>query len=148
MVDDDLAPDAEEALAQGASTAALLLLRARAAQELARHQNGDLLRRLLDGTADPAGAAHRLGMGLGPDGNPAPVRVAAFVLDSSVSAADVEQTALRLLDLVRLQCEARYGRHAVVLVDGVVYALLRRSGSVAERPGGEQTATEGWRRTS
>ncbi|MET7775639.1 helix-turn-helix domain-containing protein [Streptomyces mirabilis] len=126
VVDDGgLAPDAEEALAQGASTAALLLLRARAAQELARHQNGDLLRRLLDGTADdPAGAAHRLGMGLGPDGNPAPVRVAAFVLDSSVSAVDVEQTALRLLDLVRLQCEARYGRHAGVLVDGVVYALL------------------------
>ncbi|GGN53310.1 transcriptional regulator [Streptomyces albiflavescens] len=125
VVDDgNLAPDAEEALAQGASTAALLLLRARAAQELARHQNGDLLRRLLDGTADPAGAAHRLGLGLGPDGNPAPVRVAAFVLDSAVSAADVEQTALRLLDLVRLQCEARYGRHACVLVDGVVYALL------------------------
>jgi hypothetical protein len=125
VVDDgNLAPDAEEALAQGASTAALLLLRARAAQELARHQNGDLLRRLLDGTADPAGAAHRLGLGLGPDGEPAPVRVAAFVLDSAVSAADVEQTALRLLDLVRLQCEARYGRHACVLVDGVVYALL------------------------
>jgi hypothetical protein len=125
VVDDgNLAPDAEEALAQGASTAALLLLRARAAQELARHQNGDLLRRLLDGTADPAGAAHRLGLGLAPDGSPAPVRVAAFVLDSAVSAADVEQTALRLLDLVRLQCEARYGRHACVLVDGVVYALL------------------------
>jgi hypothetical protein len=135
VVDDGgLAPDAEEALAQGASTAALLLLRARAAQELARHQNGDLLRRLLDGTADPAGAAHRLGMGLGPDGNPAPVRVAAFVLDSSVSAADVEQTALRLLDLVRLQCEARYGRHAVVLVDGVVYALLPALGERGGAP--------------
>ncbi|WP_406477269.1 PucR family transcriptional regulator [Streptomyces sp. NBC_01615] len=131
VVDDgSLAPDAEEALAQGASTAALLLLRARAAQELARHQNGDLLRRLLDGTADPAGAAHRLGFGLGPDGNPAPVRVAAFVLDSAVSAADVEQTALRLLDLVRLQCEARYGRHACVLTDGVVYALLPALGEL------------------
>jgi len=131
VVDDgSLAPDAEEALVQGASTAALLLLRARAAQELARHQNGDLLRRLLDGTADPAGAAHRLGFGLGPDGNPAPVRVAAFVLDSAVSAADVEQTALRLLDLVRLQCEARYGRHACVLTDGVVYALLPALGEL------------------
>ncbi|MFF8020892.1 PucR family transcriptional regulator [Streptomyces sp. NPDC007896] len=136
VVDDGgLAPDAEEALVQGASTAALLLLRARAAQELARHQNGDLLRRLLDGTADPAGAAHRLGLGLGPDGNPAPVRVAAFVLDSSVSAADVEQTSLRLLDLVRLQCEARYGRHAGVLVDGVVYALLP---AVGERGGARE----------
>lgn len=141
VVDDgDLAPDAEEALAQGASTAALLLLRARAAQELARHQNGDLLRRLLDGTADLAGAAHRLGLGLGPDGNPAPVRVAAFVLDSTVSAADVEQTALRLLDLVRLQCEARYGRHAGVLVDGVVYALLPALG---ERGGARDSTPAG-----
>ncbi|MGW4976387.1 PucR family transcriptional regulator [Streptomyces mirabilis] len=146
VVDDGgLAPDAEEALAQGASTAALLLLRARAAQELARHQNGDLLRRLLDGTADPAGAAHRLGMGLGPDGNPAPVRVAAFVLDSSVSAADVEQTSLRLLDLVRLQCEARYGRHAGVLVDGVVYALLPAFGERggAREPQGPRKRTNG-----
>lgn len=121
VVDDGrLAPDAEEALSQGASTAALLLLRARAAQELARHQEGDLLRRLLEGTADPASAAHRLG--------PEAVRVAAFVLDSTVSAPDGQQTALRLLDLVRLQCEARYGRHACVLVDGVVYALLPAPG--------------------
>ncbi|KUJ43039.1 transcriptional regulator [Streptomyces sp. NRRL F-5122] len=116
VVDDGrLAPDAGKALAQGASTAALLLLRVRAARELARHQDGDLLRRLLDGTADPA-AAQRLG--------PEPVRVAAFVLDAAVSAPDDAQTALRLLDLVRLRCESRYGRHACVLVDRVVYALL------------------------
>ncbi|MFF4211115.1 PucR family transcriptional regulator [Streptomyces sp. NPDC001796] len=129
VVDDGrLAPDAEEALARGASTAALLLLRARAARELARHQDGALLRRVLEGAADPAAAAHRLGLQA--------VRVAAFVLDcdstvsapSASSAPDDEQTTLRLLDLVRLQCEARYGRHACVLVDGVVYALLPASG--------------------
>ncbi|MFI9242104.1 PucR family transcriptional regulator [Streptomyces sp. NPDC053086] len=113
-----LAPDAEDTLAQGASTAALLLLRARAARELARHGGSDLLRRLLDGTAaDPASAAARLGA----DG---PARVAAFALDSAASVPDTERTALRLLDVVRLQCEARYGRHACVLVDGVVYAVL------------------------
>ncbi|QJS11686.1 helix-turn-helix domain-containing protein [Streptomyces argyrophyllae] len=113
-----LAPDAEDTLAQGASTAALLLLRARAARELALHRGGDLLRRLLDGTADdPATAAARLGV----DG---PARVAAFVLDSAASVPDAERTALRLLDVVRLQCEARYGRHACVLLDGVVYAVL------------------------
>ncbi|MFI2758268.1 PucR family transcriptional regulator [Streptomyces echinatus] len=113
-----LAPDAEDTLVQGASTAALLLLRARAARELARHRGGDLLRRLLDGTAaDPATAAARLGV----DG---PARVAAFALDSAASVPDAERTALRLLDVVRLQCEARYGRHACVLVDGVVYAVL------------------------
>ncbi|MEV6026209.1 helix-turn-helix domain-containing protein [Streptomyces sp. NPDC052036] len=126
VVDDGrLAPDAEEALARGASTAALLLLRARAARDLARHQDGDLLRRLLDGTADPAAAGHRLGLDT--------VRVAAFVPASPASAPDGEQTALRLLDLVRLQCEARYGRHACVLVDGVVYALLPASGDRAQR---------------
>lgn len=121
VVDDGtLAPDAEETLAQGASTAALLLLRARAAQELARHQNSDLLRRLLDGTADPSTAFSRLGL-------EGAVRVAAFVLDAA-SLPDAEQTALRLLDVVRLQCEARYGRHACVLVDGVVYAVLPAPG--------------------
>ncbi|NEW69369.1 PucR family transcriptional regulator [Streptomyces rhizosphaericus] len=120
VVDDGtLAADAEEALAQGASTAALLLLRARAAQELSRHMTGDLLRRLLDGTAEPATAAERLGLAPG-----TPVRVAAFALEGAAGAPDGEQAALRLLDLVRLQCEARYGRHACVLVDGVVYALL------------------------
>ncbi|WP_353942861.1 helix-turn-helix domain-containing protein [Streptomyces sp. HUAS MG91] len=119
-----LAPDAEHALARGASTAALLLLRARAAQELSRHLGGDLLRRVLDGTVDAGGAAHRLGLGAGDD----PVRVAAFAPAGPESAPDVARTALRLLDLVRLHCEARYGRHACVLLDGVVYALLPASG--------------------
>ncbi|MEV6051093.1 helix-turn-helix domain-containing protein [Streptomyces sp. NPDC052107] len=117
-----LAPDAEDTLAQGASTAALLLLRSRAARELARHRGSELLRRLLDGTAaDAATAAGRLGLA-------GPARVAAFVLDSAAGVPDTERTALRLLDVVRLQCEARYGRHAGVLVDGVVYAVLPGSG--------------------
>jgi sugar diacid utilization regulator len=124
VVDDGtLAADARETLVQGASTAALLLLRARAAQELARHQNSDLLRRLLDGTADAVTAADRLGV-------EGPVRVAAFVLDVA-GLPDAEQTGLRLLDVVRLQCEARYGRHACVPVDGVVYALLPAAGEYA-----------------
>ncbi|MCT9077246.1 PucR family transcriptional regulator [Streptomyces fulvoviolaceus] len=126
VVDDGtLAPDAEETLAQGASTAALLLLRARAAQELTRHQNSELLRRLLDGTADASTSVR----GLGLEGS---VRVAAFVLDAA-SLPDTEQTLLRLLDVVRLQCEARYGRHACVLVDGVVYALLPAPGERHKR---------------
>ncbi|MDJ1132095.1 PucR family transcriptional regulator [Streptomyces iconiensis] len=116
-----LAADAEEGLAQGASTAALLLLRARAAQELTRHQEADLVRRLLDGTAEASTAAHRLGWDT--------VRVAAFVLDAAASVPDAERTSLRLLDVVRLQCEARYGRHACVLLDGVVYALLPAPGA-------------------
>ncbi|MFE7114221.1 PucR family transcriptional regulator [Streptomyces sp. NPDC057654] len=115
-----LAGDAEETLAQGASTAALLLLRARAAQELAHHQNTDLVRRLLNGTADPRAAARRLGWDA--------VRVAAFAIDSAASVPDAERTSLRLLDVVRLQCEARYGRQACALLDGVVYGLLPAPG--------------------
>ncbi|MEU8027363.1 helix-turn-helix domain-containing protein [Streptomyces sp. NPDC049099] len=130
VVDDGaLAPDAEDTLAQGASTAALLLLRARAARELARHRGGELLRRLLDGTAAEATtAAERLGIA-------GPARVAAFVLalDFAGSVPDTERTASRLLDVVRLQCEARYGRHAGVLVDGVVYAVLPGPGERHKR---------------
>ncbi|MGW7528548.1 PucR family transcriptional regulator [Streptomyces sp. NPDC054783] len=121
-----LAPDAEDTLAQGASTAALLLLRARAARELARHRGSELLRRLLGGSADAATAAERLGIA-------GPARVAAFVLDSAAGVPDAERTALRLLDVVRLQCEARYGRHAGVLVDGVVYAVLPGPGERHKR---------------
>ena len=124
VVDDGtLAADAAQTLVQGASTAALLLLRARAAQELARHRAGDLLRRVLDGTADAAESAARLGV-------EGPLRVAAFALDTA-GLPDAEQTGLRLLDVVRLHCEARYGRHACVLVDGVVYAVLPAVGSDA-----------------
>ncbi|MEU6506544.1 helix-turn-helix domain-containing protein [Streptomyces sp. NPDC046942] len=129
-----LAPDAEDTLAQGASTAALLLLRARAARELARHRGSELLRRLLDGTAaDPPTAAERLGLA-------GPAQVAAFVLDSAASVPDAERTALRLLDVVRLQCEARYGRHAGVLVDGVVYAVLPGPGAREQGRAGVERA--------
>ncbi len=134
-----LAADAEKTLAQGASTAALLLLRTRLAKELARDQNSDLVRRLLDGSAD-ASAAHRLGWDA--------VRVAAFVLDSAASVPDAERTLLRLLDVVRLQCEGRYGRHACVLLDGVVYALLPASGNHAgeHAPQEQRTADRRHRR--
>ncbi|MFD5384864.1 PucR family transcriptional regulator [Streptomyces sp. NPDC127074] len=125
-----LAAGVEETLVQGASTAALLLLRARVARELARDQNTYLIRRLLEGSADASTAAHRLGWDA--------VRVAAFVLDSSASVPDAERTLLRLLDVVRLQCEARHGQHGCVLLDGVVYALLPAPG----KQGGEHRAQE------
>ncbi|MEV5597466.1 helix-turn-helix domain-containing protein [Streptomyces sp. NPDC052496] len=128
-----LAPDAEQTLARGASTAALLLLRARAAQELARHQNTDLVRRLLNGSADASAAAHRLGWDA--------VRVAAFVPASAASVPDAERTSLRLLDVVRLQCEVRYGRHACALLDGVVYALLPAPGEHGGPPAPQHRRT-------
>ncbi|MFD8864863.1 PucR family transcriptional regulator [Streptomyces sp. NPDC059590] len=114
-----LAKDAEEVLAQGASMAALHLLQARAAEELVRRQHGDLLRRVLDGGASAALVAPQLGLR-----EDDPVRVVAFALAGDLSVPSGEQAALRLVELVRLQCEARYGQHACVLVGGIVYALL------------------------
>ncbi len=123
MVDDVSGPlgrDADEALVQAASLAALHLLAARTAADQASRQRADLLRRLL---ADPASAplvAPQLGLDVD-----APVAVAAFVIASSAAdGALAAHAALRFTDLVSLHCEAQYGRHGCALVDGTVYALL------------------------
>lgn len=123
-----LASNAEEALAQGAAMAALHLLRARATEELARRQHGDLLRRVLDGGESAGVIAPQLGLA-----EDEPVRVAAFTLAGDASPLAVERAALRLVDLVGLQCEARYGRHACVLSGRTVYALLPAAAEAAER---------------
>lgn len=134
-----LAADAAQSLAQGAATAALLLLRARVTQGLTLDRNTDLVRRLLTGSgsasdsAEASTAAHRLGWDA--------VRVAAFALGSGASVPDAERTLLRLQDVVRLQCEARYGRHACVSLDGVVYALLPAPGEHAEAREPQQRLT-------
>ncbi|MGH3187532.1 MAG: hypothetical protein ACRDOL_09785, partial [Streptosporangiaceae bacterium] len=123
VVDDvsgTLGDDADEALAQAASLAALHLLAARTAADQARRQRADLLRRLL---ADPA-SAPLVAPQLGLDAD-APVAVAAFILASvSADGALGAHAALRFTDLVSLHCEAQYGRHGCALVDGTVYALL------------------------
>jgi PucR C-terminal helix-turn-helix domain/GGDEF-like domain len=118
--DGTLGSGAEQALAEAASTAALHLLAARTAADLARRLGGDLLRRVL---ADPGSAAVVAPqLGLSAD---APVAVAAFVaLSAGPGGALAAHTALRFTDLVSLHCEAHYGRHGCALIDGTVYALL------------------------
>jgi PucR C-terminal helix-turn-helix domain/GGDEF-like domain len=116
----DLGPDAEQALAEAADTAALHLLTARTAADLARRQRGDLLRRLLADPASAALVAPQLGLA-----SDVPVAVAAF----AVAAGDRDgvlaaHAAMRLTDLVSLHCEAHYGQHGCALIDGIVYALL------------------------
>jgi hypothetical protein len=113
-------PDAEQALTEAANIAALHLLAARTASDRARHERGDLLRRVL---ADP-GSAALVASQLGVSAD-APVAVAAFIVVSSqpdgVLAA---HAAMRFTDLVSLHCEAHFGRHGCALIDGTVYALL------------------------
>ena len=113
-------PAAELALAEGADLAALHLLHARAADDLARRQRGELLRRVLDDPDSAALVAPQLG--LDPD---APVAVAAFLLDSDdPGSAATARAALQLADLVNLHCEAHYSRHGCALIERTVYALL------------------------
>ncbi|HEX4091493.1 MAG TPA: helix-turn-helix domain-containing protein [Trebonia sp.] len=113
-------PGVEQALGQAANIAGLHLLAARTASDHARHQRGDLLRRVL---ADPASAALVAPqLGLSAD---APIAVAAFlIVTGEPEAALAGQAAMRLTDLVSLHCEAHFGRHGCALVDGTVYALL------------------------
>jgi hypothetical protein len=115
-----LGPEADQALAEAANLAALHMLAARTDADLARRQRGDLLRRLLADPASAALVAPQLGLNADAD-----VAVAAFVIVSGdpdgVLAA---HAAIRFTDLVSLHCEAHYGRHGCVLIDGTVYALL------------------------
>jgi hypothetical protein len=118
--DGGLGAEADRALAGAADVAALHLLTARTAADLARRQRGDLLRRLL---ADPASAAIVAPqLGLNAD---APVAVAAFIVASADPDGIVAaHAATRFTDLVSLHCEAHFGRHGCALIDGTVYALL------------------------
>ncbi len=131
VVDPDggLGPEADTALAEAADVAALHLLTARTAADLARRQRGDLLRRLL---ADPASAAMVAPqLGLNAD---APVAVAAFIVASGDPDGVVAaHAAVRFTDLVSLHCEAHLGRHGCALIDGTVYALLPARPSASHR---------------
>lgn len=118
--DGTLGPGAEEALAEAASIAALHLLAARTAADLARRLRGDLLRRVLADPASAAVVAPQLGLSVA-----APVAVAAFTaLSADPGGALAAHAALRFADLVSLHCEAHYGRPGCALIDGTVYALL------------------------
>ncbi|GAA1303321.1 PucR family transcriptional regulator [Streptomyces sanglieri] len=112
--------DAVQALSQAAATAALHLLAARTAADVARRQRADVLRRLL---ADPAAVnivAPQLS--LNPDVS---VAVAAFVVvPRDGDGIATAQAATRLADLVSVYVEAHYGRHGCALIEGTVYALL------------------------
>jgi PucR C-terminal helix-turn-helix domain/GGDEF-like domain len=120
--DGTLGPAAEQALTEAASIAALHLLAARTATDLARRLRGDLLRRVLADPASAAVVAPQLGLSAA-----APVAVAAFTAlaaDSGPEGALAAHAALRFTDLVSLHCEAHYGRPGCALIDGTVYALL------------------------
>lgn len=116
----DLGEDAALTLEDSAALASLYLLRARAADDLVRLQRGNLLRRLLEIPEDDSLIAPQLGLTV--DDNIIVVAFAPRYGDPDGLAT--ARVLLQLVELVGLHCEARYGRHGCVLVDGTVYVLL------------------------
>lgn len=113
------------ALADGARTVALHLLRSRASADLERQVESDLVLRLLDGSADAAASASRLGLSQGP------VRVIA--VQASIGA---ERDAALLLAFERATAGfgwSRPGRSA--LAGNTIYTLL---------PGDQVAAARKW----
>lgn len=123
-----LGETAEQALLGAAPTAALHLLRARSAEELARRQRGDLVRRVLEGVARPSQAAEALG--LEPAG---PFAVLAFA-EARPARESAVVVGTRLLDLVTVYCEARVGATGAAQLDGTTYVLAAGSRLGDERP--------------
>ncbi|MDN5854711.1 MAG: helix-turn-helix domain-containing protein, partial [Actinomycetia bacterium] len=118
--DDTFGDDARHALSDAADLASLHLMRAQASDDLSRRQRGNLLRRLLETPTDDVLVARQLGLPTN-----APVLVAAFTIAPDEAGTTMSpDAASRLVDLVSLHCEARYGHHGCVLIDGTVYALL------------------------
>lgn len=112
----DLGSDAEQALVRAADIAALHMLRARSAYDLARQQRAELLHHLLEGSDDVVLIAEQLNLR-----NAGPFVVVAFQPD--MGQAD-EMAMVRLMDLVTTHCEAhRQGAHCV-LVGTTIYALF------------------------
>ena len=112
-------------LARGARTVALHLLRSRASADLERQVESELVLRLLDGTADAAASARRLGLLQGP------MRVIA--VHASIGA---ERDAALLLAFERATAGfgwSRPGRSA--LAGNTIYTLL---------PGEEAAAARKW----
>lgn len=118
---EQLGQNAEQALLGAAPIVALHLLRARSAEELARRQRGNLVRRVLEGVARPWQAAEALGL----ERN-GPFAVLAFA-DADPARGTTEAAGTRLLDLVTVYCEARVGATGAALLDGTTYVLAAGS---------------------
>jgi PucR-like helix-turn-helix protein/diguanylate cyclase with GGDEF domain len=111
------------ALAHGARTVALHLLRSRASADLERQVESELVIRLLDGSADAAASASRLGL------PPGPMRVVAVQ-----ASVDGERDAALLLAFERATAGfgwSRPGRSA--LAGNTVYTLLPGESAAAAR---------------
>lgn len=122
--------DAERALERAADIAALHLLRARSAADLARQQRAELLRRLLEGGEDSSLVFGQLGLD-----RAGPFVVVAFQPELASGGDEVRM--VRLVDLIALLSAAhQHGAECVVIGD-TVYVLF--TGAAATLPGGVES---------
>lgn len=115
----DFDADAEHALERAADIAALHILRARSAADLARQQRAELLRRLLEGGED----AHLLAEQLGLETS-GPFVVLAFQPEFAPTGDELRMS--RLIDLIAMQCEAHQHDSECVIIGNTIYALFNR----------------------
>ncbi|WP_427128916.1 PucR family transcriptional regulator [Pseudarthrobacter sp. S9] len=114
---DDLDGDAERALERSADIAALHMLRARSAADLARQQRSQLLRRVLEGSDDALLVAGELGLD-----SAGPFIVLAF--QPSLETTGDELRMARLTDLIATHCEAHHYGAECGVIGNTVYALF------------------------
>ncbi|TFD10958.1 PucR family transcriptional regulator [Cryobacterium sp. TMT1-2-2] len=104
-------------LERAADIAAMHILRARSAADLARAQRAVLLRRLLDGDTDARLVAAQLGLDPGS-------QYVALAFQPQFGSAGDELRMNRLVDLVAMACEAHQSGTECVAIGTTVYALF------------------------
>jgi len=132
---ESLSDQAAHALTEAAPVAALHLLRARSATDLARQQRSELVSQLLGQQGDASRAITLLGID-----HSGPFTVLAFEPQRGVFE-ELRALSARLTDVVTLHCEARAGYTGSVAIGGTVYVLLA-SDQVRRGGGLEQLARD------
>ncbi len=109
-----LGPDAERALREAASMAALHLLRARSGDDLERRRSGEQLRAVLDGRRPPAVLAELLQLAADDQ----------LVVLAMACEGDEPVVVDRAVDLLVMACRAFRRRVVAVALGGTAYAVL------------------------
>ncbi|RFU41354.1 PucR family transcriptional regulator [Actinomadura logoneensis] len=118
VVDRPLTPDRERSLAEAARVVALHLLRRRAGEDVERRLRADLLATVLEGGANAAEAAARLGL------TAQPACVLALAITGESSGPDRIAAGERVSDALALHLAAIHPRTATASLGGVTYAIL------------------------
>ncbi len=122
----DFDAEDERAVERAAEIAALHMLHARNAADLAKQQRGDLLRRLLEGGEDSRLIVDQLGL----DADAGSIVVA---FQPRFTSAGDETRMGRLIDLIAMQCEAHQHGTECSVIGNTVYSLFTGPAADSEK---------------